>query len=106
MKSKQSKSKIASNRKTKIPRLKNHWMTKKDGLKYLKTKRKLKKSKRVISTINKVGLPPIITLKKWQKLTLHMLRKNQQPNNQPKVKYLKDNKTKNKLSNKKSFPSL
>ena len=50
MKSKQSKSKIASNRKTKIPRLKNHWMTKKDGLKYLKTKRKLKKSKRVIFT--------------------------------------------------------
>ena len=90
----------------KIQRLKNHWMIKKVGLKYLKTKRKFKKSKTVILMINKVGLLQIITLKKWQKLTLHTLRKNKQPNNQPKIKYLKDNKMNNKLKNKKNFQSL
>lgn len=90
----------------KIQRLKNHWMIKKVGLKYLKTKRKFKKSKTVILMINKVGLLQIITLKKWPKLTLHTLRKNKQPNNQPKIKCLKDNKTNNKLKNKKNFPLL
>lgn len=70
MKNKQFKNKIASNKEMKIPRLKNHWKTKKVGLKYLKTKRKLKKSKTVILMINKAGLLQIIILKKWPKLTL------------------------------------
>lgn len=67
MKSKQYRSKVASNKMMKILRLKSHWTTKKVGLKFPQTIKKYKKIKTVILTINKAGLHQIITLKKWLK---------------------------------------
>ena len=55
--------------------------------------------------INKVGLPQIITPKRWLKSTQLMLSKKKL-NNQLKIKYSKGKKISNKLNNKNNFPSL
>ena len=75
IKSKQCKNKEANNKMMRILILKSHWTIKKGGLKFLKTKRKLKNNKTVISMINKVGLPQIITQKRWLKSTQLMSSK-------------------------------
>lgn len=77
-------------------------MRKMAGLQSLQTIRKFNKIMTVILMINKDGLHPLITIKKWQKLTLLMLRKKLNYQNQHKIKYSKVNKICNKLNNKKN----
>jgi hypothetical protein len=83
-------------------KLRSHWVRKMAGLQFLQTIKKFNKIMTVILMINKDGLHPLITIKKWQKLTLLMLRKKLNYQNQHKIKYSKVNKICNKLSNKKN----
>lgn len=83
-------------------KLRSHWVRKMVGLQSLQITRKFNKIMTVILMINKDGLHPLITIKKWQKLTLLMLRKKLNYQNQHKIKYSKVNKICNKLSNKKN----